>query len=185
MPQHLTLAVAQNHTLSTTSATLHDLSRIAQEAARSGAHLLLLPEAYLGGYPRTCNFGSFIGSRSDEGRDQYLQHFHDAIDLGDTFDGEGDDWVGRNLPVAKGGDLRGDGTREKLEEIARNTGVFLIVGVIERAGSSLYNAVVYICPKEGCVGKRRKVMPVSEKSNRRPQGLVEDMVTSGSIIQRD
>lgn len=55
---------------------------------------------------------------------------------------------------------RGDGTRERLEEIARETGVFLVVGVVERAGGSLYCAVVYVCPREGCVGKRRKVMPV-------------------------
>lgn len=55
---------------------------------------------------------------------------------------------------------RGDGTREELEKIARDTGVFLVVGVVERAGGSLYCAVVYVCPREGCVGKRRKVMPV-------------------------
>lgn len=161
MLQQLTLAVAQSHTLSTTSATLHELSRIAREASRSGAHILLLPEAYLGGYPRTCNFGVSVGSRSDQGRDQYLQHFDDAIDLGDTPGGEGIEWVERNLLVAAGKDFRGDGTREKLEEVARHTGIFLIVGVIEKAGGSLYCAVVYICPEKGCVGKRRKVMPVS------------------------
>lgn len=181
MLQHLTLAVAQSHTLSTISATLHELSRIAQEAAQSGAHLLLFPEAYLGGYPRTCNFGASVGSRSEEGRDQYLQHFRDAVDLGDTPDGGGDDWVERTLPVAKGRDFRGDGTREKLEEIARKTGVFIIVGVVERAGGSLYCAAVYICPKEGCVGKRRKVMPVSENVDHKLQRLVEDRVASGMI----
>jgi nitrilase len=56
---------------------------------------------------------------------------------------------------------RGDGTREELDRIARETGVFLVVGCIERAGGSLYCAVVYVCPKKGAIGKRRKVMPVS------------------------
>ncbi len=56
---------------------------------------------------------------------------------------------------------RGDGTREELERIARGTGVFLVVGCIERAGGSLYCAVVYVCPKLGIIGKRRKVLPVS------------------------
>ena len=163
MLQHLTLAVSQSHSLSTTSATLHELSRIAHEAARSGAQFLLFPEAYLGGYPRTCTFGASVGSRSDKGRSQFLEYFRDAIDLGDTPGGGGDDWVEHNLPVSKGRDFRGDGTREKLEEIARNTGIFLVVGVIERAGGSLYCAAVYVCPKEGCVGKRRKIMPVSER----------------------
>lgn len=63
--------------------------------------------------------------------------------------------------MAKGKEYRGDGTREVLEEVARETGVFLVVGVVERAGGSLYCGVVYVCPREGCLGKRRKVMPVS------------------------
>jgi len=58
------------------------------------------------------------------------------------------------------GGKRGDGTRERLEEAARESGVFLVVGVVERAGGSLYCAVVYVCPREGMRGKRRKVMPV-------------------------
>ncbi len=164
MPQKLTLAVSQSHTLSTTSETLQALAHIAHEAAQSGAHLLLLPEAYLGGYPRTCTFGASVGSRSDHGRDQFLQYFHDAVDLGDTPNGESDDWVERRLPVAKGKDFRGDGTREELERIARDTGIFLVVGLVERAGGSLYCAVVYVCPQQGCLGKRRKVMPVSRRS---------------------
>jgi nitrilase len=165
MPRQLTLAVSQSHTLSTTSQTLQALNQIAHRAARSGAHLLLLPETYLGGYPRTCAFGASVGSRSDHGRDQFLRHFHDAIDLGDTPDGEGEDWVERTLPVASGKGFRGDGTRETLEEIAKDTGVFLVVGLVERAGGSLYCAVVYVCPRKGCVGKRRKVMPVSMRES--------------------
>jgi predicted amidohydrolase len=56
--------------------------------------------------------------------------------------------------------VRGDGTREFLEKVARETGVFLVVGVVERAGGSLYCSVVYVEPARGVLGKRRKVMPV-------------------------
>jgi predicted amidohydrolase len=55
---------------------------------------------------------------------------------------------------------RGDGTREELERVARETGVFVVVGLVEKAGGSLYCAVVYVCPKLGVIGKRRKVQPV-------------------------
>lgn len=119
-----------------------------------------------------------MGSRSAEGRDEYLRYFQAAVDLGDIV-GEGgagglEKWVRRELAgdeiqgrMQEGdkGDKvknkRGDGTREELERIARETGVFLVTGCIEKAGGSLYCSAVYVCPKMGMIGKRRKVMPVS------------------------
>lgn len=169
-PGKVRLATSSPSTQATTAATLSQLRQIARRAARDhAADILLLPEAYLGGYPRGSAFGCVIGGRSAEGRDEYLRYFEQAVDLGDVVGegaGAGDDWVARRLEAVNvGGDgasapLRGDGTREELERIAAETGVFLVTGCIEKAGGSLYCAVVYVCPKKGVIGKRRKVMPV-------------------------
>ncbi|KAK0388156.1 hypothetical protein NLU13_4401 [Sarocladium strictum] len=160
MPGTIRLGTASPATQASTAETLAQIASIASRAAAAHIDILLLPEAYIGGYPRGTSFGCVIGNRSAEGREEFAQYFEKSIDLGDTVGngaGAGEKWVKREL----GGkdEVRGDGSREELERIAQETGVFIVVGCIERAGGSLYCSVVYVCPKEGMIGKRRKVMP--------------------------
>jgi nitrilase len=165
MPSILKVGAAQSRTLDTLAETLIDLEKTVRKAAAEGIDVLLFPEAYLGGYPRGCNFGAVVGSRSDAGREQYLQYSRAAVDLGDTPEGAGDAWIEKTLPAPKLKSMRGDGTREELERIAKQTGVFIVTGLIERSGGTLYCGALYVDPVRGVLGKRRKLMPVSHHSN--------------------
>ncbi|KAF4589919.1 hypothetical protein GQ602_003808 [Ophiocordyceps camponoti-floridani] len=155
------LGTASPKTQPSTNETLAQVAELASGAAALGIDLLLLPEALLGGYPRGSAFGCVVGHRSSAGRDEFARYFDAAVDLGDTVGdgaGAGLRWLRRELGD-DAGPQRGDGTREELENIARQSGVFIVVGCVEKSGGSLFCSVVYVCPHQGIVGKRRKVMP--------------------------
>lgn len=128
------LAVAQATSKPTLAETLDALASITHDAAKQNVNLLLFPEAYLGGYPRGSSFDAVVGSRTSASRKEFLAYARSAVDLGDvSHDGAGGVYTNP-----------GDGTRERLEEIARKEGVFLAVGCIERVGGTLYCGVLYV-----------------------------------------
>jgi nitrilase len=102
--------------------------------AGSGAQLVVMPEALLGGYPKGEQFGTRLGFRMPEGRDAFADYFNNAVDM-------------------QGPELAA------LADLSSRTGATLVVGVIERAGSSLFCTAVFIEPEKGVVAKHRKLMP--------------------------
>jgi nitrilase len=114
--------------------TLQKAAALVEDAARQGAKVVLLPEAFIGGYPRGAGFGTVVGARSPEGRDLYAQYHASAIDVpGPEVDA--------------------------LALLASENGVHLVVGVIEREGLSLYCSVLFFDPQGQLAAKRRKLMP--------------------------
>ena len=92
--------------------TLERAARLVAEAAAAGARLVVFPEAFVSGYPKGADFGARVGSRTPEGREWFRRYFASAIDV------------------------PGPAT-ERLGEIAREHGIFLVIGVIERSGGTL------------------------------------------------
>jgi nitrilase len=114
--------------------TLRQILAFETEIATSGAKLVVLPEALLGGYPKGEYFGAQLGFRTPEGREAFAQYYENAVDM-------------------EGPELAA------LSDLSTRTGATLVLGVIERSGSSLFCTAVFIEPDRGVVAKHRKLMP--------------------------
>lgn len=120
-----------------TPATLERMAGQVQAAAAEGdVDLIVFPEAYVGGYPKGHDFGARVGSRSPEGRDWFRRYFDSAITLGG--------------PECK-----------HMGEMAKQAKAWLVVGVIERAGGTLYCSVLTFSPEGELANHRRKLMPTA------------------------
>src|SRR5688500_3624561 len=103
------------------------------QAAAAGARLVVFPEAFIGGYRKGADFGARVGSRTPEGRKLFRRYFEGAIDV----------------PSAD---------TDRLGEAARAHGAWLVIGVIERDGGTLYCSVLFFAPDGRLMGKHRKLM---------------------------
>ena len=120
------------------NATIDKACRLIDEAAAGGAQLILFPEAFVPAYPRGLSFGFVVGSRTDEGRLLWQRYWENAVDV------------------------PGPATA-RLGQAARNAGVYLAIGVIERdgdfSGGTLYCTLLYFGPDGRLLGKHRKLKP--------------------------
>ncbi|MDD1004500.1 carbon-nitrogen hydrolase family protein [Pseudomonas sp. TNT2022 ID642] len=115
-------------------ATLDQILSWEDAIIEASAALVVMPEALLGGYPKGEAFGTQLGYRLPEGREAYARYFANAIDV----------------PGAE---------TQALAALSARTGANLVIGVIERAGSTLYCTALYFDPQAGLVAKHRKLMP--------------------------
>src|ERR671933_2032440 len=95
--------------------------RFLSEAAATGAGLVVFPEAFVSCFPRGLTFGASVGSRTPEGREDFRRYWESSVDVPGPA-------VGR------------------LGEMARENGVYLVIGVIERAVRTLYCTVLFFDP---------------------------------------
>ena len=108
------------------------------EAASGGATLAVFPEAFIGGYPKGTTFGAAVGFRTPRGRDEYARYSAGAITL------------------------QGPHVQRLIEASAAHN-LFVVIGVIERHGNTLYCTALLISPEAGLVGHHRKLMPTGSE----------------------
>lgn len=106
------------------------------EAASGAAQLVVFPEAFLSGYPKGFDFGARVGMRAPEGRDLFRRYVESAVSVPG--------------PVT-----------DILGTAARDHGLYLVIGVIERDGGTLYCTVLFFGPDGSLLGTHRKVMPTA------------------------
>lgn len=121
-----------------TPSTLHKVEALCRAAAASGARLLVLPEALLGGYPKGMTFGATIGNRTDQGREYFLRYSQSAI----------------RCP--------GPETR-MLGSWAKELNLHIVIGVVEREGDTLYCSSLLFSPGRGLIARHRKLMPTGSE----------------------
>ena len=129
-------AVQAAYVLMDQQATLAKASDLIRQAAADGAQIVVLPEAFIPGTPIW-------------------------IDSVPIWDGD-EDWYA--LLVEQAVTVPGPVT-EALGEVARESGVYVVVGVEERDphGSTIYNTILYVGPDGDLLGKHRKLMPTGSE----------------------
>ena len=139
MEQRFTVAVVQaSPVVFDREQTLDKVHALAGDAARRGARIVLFPEAFVSAYPRGLDFGAYVGGRTDEGREDFRRYWESSVDVpGPAVD--------------------------RLARTARSHDIYLVVGVVERDGGTLYCSVLFFAPDGQYLGKHRKVMPTASE----------------------
>jgi nitrilase len=118
--------------------TIEKAASLTAEAASKGARLVVFPEAFISAYPRGLDFGAVVGNRTDEGRRDFQRYWESSVDT----PGPAVDQLGR---------------------IARANNIYLVMGIIERDGGTLYCTVLFFAPDGTYLGKHRKLMPTASE----------------------
>jgi len=138
MSQHRVAVIQAGSSLFDTPRTLERMQAHCEEAAAQNVELVVFPEAYIGGYPKGLDFGARIGSRTDEGREDFLRYWQAAIDI-------------PGPEVAQIGSF------------AAKMKAHLVVGVIERDGATLYCSALFFGSDGELMAKHRKLMPTASE----------------------
>jgi nitrilase len=109
-----------------------------EQAKEQGVKLLVFPETFIPGYPSGLGFGTVVGSRTEDGRDQYKRYWQNSV----------------QVPSKE---------TNRLGEMAKKAELFLVMGVTEcdEVNKTLYCTLLYFSPTGELVGKHRKIKPTA------------------------
>ncbi len=116
--------------------------KLIKEASSNSVDLVLFPEAFIPAYPRGLTFGTVVGNRTKQGRQTWERYWSNSIEVPSSY-------------------------TEILGEAARESEVYLAMGVIERdseySQGTLYCTLLYFGPDGKLLGKHRKLKPTASE----------------------
>jgi nitrilase len=121
-----------------TSATVERLLTFEEQIKQSACDLLVMPEALLGGYPKGADFGTRVGYRSTQGREEFLRYWQQSVEI-----------EGPEIKAVAG--------------LAKRCGTAIVIGIIERSRATLFCTALFISEDGEIAGKHRKVMPTASE----------------------
>ncbi|OGI67635.1 MAG: nitrilase [Candidatus Muproteobacteria bacterium RBG_16_60_9] len=119
-----------------TEACIDKAVRLIEEAAATGAKLIVFPEAFVTGYPKGLNYGLVVGARDSVGREEFRVYLDAAI----------------TVPGPQ---------TEQLGKAAAANRAYVVIGVIERELGTCYCTALFFGPDGRLLGKHRKLMPTA------------------------
>ncbi len=140
-------------------ATLTKVESITKQYAKQGCNLIVFPESFVPGYPRGFSFGATIGSRTDKGRQNYVDYYNNSFDL------ESEDLA-------------------RLESLSKEQNIYIVIGVTEKqqTNGSLYCSMLYLSPTKGLLGVHRKIKPTGTERLIWAEAGAESLVTFDTKI---
>ncbi|NIT13413.1 MAG: hypothetical protein GTN99_03955 [Candidatus Dadabacteria bacterium] len=131
------------------SKTISKVNKLIGEAAKNGAELVVFPEAFIPTYPF---WPKDIGT--GEGRklvlDAYTELHKNSVEV----------------PSAD---------TEKIGKAAKKAGVYVVIGVNEKEGGTLYNTILYFGKDGSLLGKHRKLMSIDSEKCIWANGTAKDV----------
>ncbi|MFD1539829.1 carbon-nitrogen hydrolase family protein [Nonomuraea guangzhouensis] len=139
--------------------TLRRFRDLLARAAAEGTHLVVFPEAFIGGYPKGSTFGASVGRRDDQGRALFARYRRSAVEIpGEAF--------------------------EEISAAVAAHGVHVVVGVIERAGRTLYCSALLFAPDGTLLARHRKLVPTGTERVIWGRGAARDVIVTDTDIGR-
>jgi len=129
--------------------TIDKVCKLIEEAADKGANVVVFPEAFIPTYPF---WPKDIGTPT--GRKLILDAFTELY---------------KNSVEVPGGDI------DKISKTAARHNIYIVIGVNEKDGGTLYNTILYFGKDGSLLGKHRKLMSIDSEKCIWANGGVEDV----------